>query len=147
MKAITIRQPYAQLIVRGLKRYETRSFATKFRGALAIHAGKTPVENALQTMDEKTVQRLRFELGKLEDLPLGAVIGAVFVEDCIQIDADFRSKLSAEELSVGDFADGRFAWMLSEIPLELSDPIPCAGQQGFWEFSAVKELSKKTTRH
>lgn len=140
MKAITIRQPYAQLIVRGLKRYETRSFATKFRGALAIHAGKTPVEDTLRTMDEDTVQRLRFELGELEDLPVGAVIGAVFIEDCIPVDAAFRAKITEEERAVGDYSDGRYAWLLADTPLELSRPIPCAGAQGFWNFDAVKEL-------
>jgi activating signal cointegrator 1 len=40
MKAITIIQPWATLIALGEKKFETRSWATKHRGPLAIHAGK-----------------------------------------------------------------------------------------------------------
>ena len=40
-KAITIRQPWAGLIAVGEKIYETRSWPTKYRGPIAIHAGKS----------------------------------------------------------------------------------------------------------
>ncbi|MDX5091650.1 ASCH domain-containing protein, partial [Lactobacillus crispatus] len=40
MKAITIHQPWATLIALGEKQFETRSWETKYRGPLAIHAGK-----------------------------------------------------------------------------------------------------------
>lgn len=57
MKAITIKQPWATLIALGEKRFETRSWQTKYRGPIAIHAGKTidkeyceyqPIKRALQ---------------------------------------------------------------------------------------------------
>jgi hypothetical protein len=40
MKAITIWQPWASLIAIGAKQYETRSWETKYRGPIAIHAAK-----------------------------------------------------------------------------------------------------------
>lgn len=40
MKALTIRQPWASLIALGVKHIETRSWSTRYRGPLAIHAGK-----------------------------------------------------------------------------------------------------------
>jgi hypothetical protein len=40
MKAITIIQPWATLIAFGEKEFETRSWATNYRGNLAIHAGR-----------------------------------------------------------------------------------------------------------
>ena len=40
MKALTLHQPWANLVALGHKQIETRSWATKYRGALAIHAGK-----------------------------------------------------------------------------------------------------------
>lgn len=40
MKVITLHQPHASLIAHCVKRIETRSWSTKYRGALAIHAGK-----------------------------------------------------------------------------------------------------------
>ena len=40
MKAITIKQPFASLIAAGLKEYEFRTWKTKYRGEILIHAGK-----------------------------------------------------------------------------------------------------------
>ena len=40
MKALTIKQPWATLIIQGDKRFEFRSWQTKYRGELLIHAGK-----------------------------------------------------------------------------------------------------------
>lgn len=41
MKALSIRQPYAWLIVNGFKDIENRDWPTKFRGRVLIHAGAT----------------------------------------------------------------------------------------------------------
>jgi hypothetical protein len=41
MKAITILQPWASIIVYGAKHIETRSWATKYRGKIVIHAAKS----------------------------------------------------------------------------------------------------------
>jgi len=41
MKAILIRQPWAWLIVHGYKDVENRTWSTKYRGPILIHAGKT----------------------------------------------------------------------------------------------------------
>lgn len=40
MKAITLTQPYATLVSLGMKKIETRSWSTNYRGPLAIHAAK-----------------------------------------------------------------------------------------------------------
>jgi len=48
-KALTIRQPWAELILRGRKPYELRSWKTNYRGPLAIHAAaKADAEDARQ---------------------------------------------------------------------------------------------------
>lgn len=44
MKALTIHQPWASLIAAGVKTIETRSWSTRHRGPLAIHAGKARPE-------------------------------------------------------------------------------------------------------
>ncbi len=51
MKALTISQPWASLIAEGVKTIETRSRSTKYRGPLAIHAGK--VGASFQTQLER----------------------------------------------------------------------------------------------
>src|ERR1700746_2671571 len=49
IKALTIRQPWAELILRGRKPYELRSWRTKYRGPLIIHAAmKIDAEDARQ---------------------------------------------------------------------------------------------------
>ena len=40
MKVITIKQPFASLIAAGIKEYEFRTWKTKYRGEIFIHAGK-----------------------------------------------------------------------------------------------------------
>ena len=40
MKALSLTQPWATLVAMGAKRIETRSWATSYRGPLAIHASK-----------------------------------------------------------------------------------------------------------
>ena len=40
MKVLTIKQPFATLIIEGYKEYEFRTWKTKFRGEFLIHAGK-----------------------------------------------------------------------------------------------------------
>ncbi len=47
MKALSIRQPWAWLIVNGYKDIENRTWATNFRGSVLIHAGKTPDDVSL----------------------------------------------------------------------------------------------------
>ena len=42
MKALSIRQPWAWLIVHGYKDVENRTWSTKFRGRVQVHAGKFP---------------------------------------------------------------------------------------------------------
>lgn len=57
MKALTIWQPWASLIACGAKQYETRSWATKYRGPIAIHAAaKDP--NKLPLLGKEAFERI-----------------------------------------------------------------------------------------
>lgn len=78
MKAITIWQPWASLLACGAKQYETRSWATSYRGPIAIHAAK---KNVIDTMliPELVKDEMKKCIGamagtKWENLPTGAVI-------------------------------------------------------------------------
>ena len=48
MKVITIKQPFASLIVLGIKKYEFRTWKTKYRGDILIHAGKGVNKKAME---------------------------------------------------------------------------------------------------
>lgn len=78
MKALTIWQPWASLLACGAKQYETRSWATSYRGPIAIHAAK---KNVIDTMliPEQVKDEMKKYVGaiagtKWENLPTGAVI-------------------------------------------------------------------------
>ena len=85
MKAITIKQPYASLIAAGIKTYEFRTWKTKYRGELLIHAGKS--------VDKKAVEK--FKKYNLE-YPTGCIIAKVNLDDCVLIDNEMKKKLLKE---------------------------------------------------
>lgn len=86
MKVITIKQPFATLIIKGYKKYEFRTWRTKYRGEILIHAGKG--------VDKKAMQK--FAYLNLE-YPSGCIIGKVNITDCIEVDDDFRKSLAQED--------------------------------------------------
>lgn len=138
MRALTIRQPWASLIAAGVKTIETRSWSTKYRGPIAIHAGKHPVEtNTVGYWWEG-------------NYPLGAVVATCTLADVVPIVDD--SDMSAlapyvrvmrdtrlalrrtdapswpeditNQLPFGDFTPGRYAWLLTDItPTTVRCPI------------------------
>ena len=77
MKIISIRQPWASLIVRGLKDIENRTWSTRYRGSVLIHAS--------QTADKITIDEFqaRFEMNVPPDLPRGGVVGVAEIVDCV----------------------------------------------------------------
>ena len=75
MKVITIKQPFASLIAEGFKEYEFRTWNTKYRGDILIHAGKG--------IDKKAMKR--YEHLNLE-YPRGCIIAKAKITDCIFID-------------------------------------------------------------
>lgn len=147
MKALTIWQPYASLIAIKAKRYETRSWPTKYRGPLAIHAAaKNPaevfkildtdifelIEKALEPEGDKNISRLRVKC-----LPTGKLIATARLTDCILITEDFAASVSPEERAFGDWTPGRYAWKLEEVEILASFP-DIKGKQGLWNFEPAK---------
>lgn len=113
MKTLTVCQPWAWALIHGPKRIENRSWPTRYRGPLLIHAGKTR-------------NRLGDEEDSLPDLPpyrlleFGALIGVVELVDCVPV-----------ELVVGEpFAEGPWCWLLRN-PRAI-DPMPMLGKLGLW---------------
>lgn len=130
MKAITIKQPWASLIVSGLKDIENRSWKTNFRGRVLIHAAKTTVKegwSALNKIQIKEVSPHKDKLyGDKEDLPKGAIIGSVEVVDCVKN----HPSLWAEK--------GVWNWVLAN-PVMFPEPIiNVKGKLSFWEYRETK---------
>lgn len=140
MKAITIWQPWASLLVSGKKLYETRSWATSYRGPIAIHAAKRPVRRTIDALAEGNLwetlalfESLFPGSGELVQLSTGAIVGKALLVRCNLIDEAFLATLTPMELALGDFTLGRYAWEFhGMIPVELA--VPTKGMQGLWEW-------------
>ena len=81
MKALTIRQPFAWLIVNGFKDVENRTWPTPFRGRFLIHAAKQ--YGAAERANAERVQRQHGILVP-PDLLLGGIVGEAELVDCVK---------------------------------------------------------------
>lgn len=72
-RALSVRQPYAELILRGLKKAEYRSLRTNIRERVYIYASRKPGP-------EKAWARAGKDPG---DLPTGLLVGTVEIIDCV----------------------------------------------------------------
>ncbi len=88
MKAISVQQPWAWLIVRGYKDIENRSWLTKQRGRVLIHAGQKFDHRALTNHRLRgTILSILTANGlKPEDLQRGGIVGSVEIVDCVAFD-------------------------------------------------------------
>jgi activating signal cointegrator 1 len=132
MKALSLKQPWASLMfVANGKEFETRSWRTKHRGLLAIHASKSypPIDRALRTRAP-----YRTALRHEGELPLGAIIGILDIVDIFTtytaIDAGLIHR--PDERRYGDYGMNRFAWQTANA-FKLPFPIPCNGALSLWD--------------
>jgi hypothetical protein len=154
VKVLTLTQPFASLVANGSKRIETRSWSTRYRGPLAIHAAKgfpkvretlvltEPFHSCLWPADD-------IDAFSSVDLPTGVILATCRLVDCMAMEdsrefpfycfgfdinpSQSNAVLTEQERVFGHYEMGRFAWMLEDIrPLEI--PIPAKGALGLWDF-------------
>lgn len=125
MKALTIKQPWATLIMQGDKRFEFRSWQTKYRGDLLIHAGKG--------IDKEAMKRLEKYLP--EELPYGKILGKVKLVDCIKMSPEFKELLLKENSDIytkSSFKEN-YGWQVSDVEV-FKDTIEAKGHLSLWEY-------------
>lgn len=147
MKALSVHEPFASYIARGIKRYETRSWKTKERGLIAIHAAKRfhqeALDDDLDAFSRSLARHIDSDLYhtflpifcalsaiKQEGPPHG-IVAVGTLRDCIPTKS-LRPVITDIEYGFGDFSDGRFGWEITGIK-RLECPIPYRGQQGLFE--------------
>ena len=142
MRALTIRQPWAQAVALGLKRIETRGrpLPPALLGQrIAIHAGLAATRKEREQFDfavRDWGQGITFALAgftDFEDLPLGAIVATARLVRCATAEILLRSELTPMERSWGDYGPGRWGWVLDDV-LPLARPVPAKGALGFWEW-------------
>ena len=132
IKALSLLQPWASLVVMGAKRIETRSWSTDCRGILMIHASKGKSGAGIAQMP-----MLNKYIPDFNALPFGAIIGEVNLTAVVRIEelslsTELVNKLSMEEYAFGDYAAGRYAWLFDDA-FAYDEPIPAKGSLGLWE--------------
>ena len=123
MKALTIKQPYASLIINEYKKYEFRTWKTSYRGKILIHAGLNIDNDALK----------RFSCYDLDYIK-GAIIGEAEITDCILVDEKFDKDLrNLNNIVYGNNHIGNYAWKLDNIK-KYEEPIYIKGKLGLWDY-------------
>jgi predicted transcriptional regulator len=108
MKALSIREPWAGLIIDGKKAIELRTWRTNYRGPVLVHrSGKN-----------------------------GGIVGTVKIVDIIEFESmdHFRSLRDRHHAPDSFYQERLYGWILKNAkPVEF---IPCKGRLGLWEPSA-----------
>jgi hypothetical protein len=132
MKMLSLQQPWATLAVLGIKRWETRSWQTAYRGPLAIHAAARLPAAGRALFRTEPFRTLLDRAGypDADSLPLGAVLGVVQLVDCIPVEE--VPELTPLDRAAGDFTPGRWAWQLVR-PRQLLVPQACRGRLGVFD--------------
>lgn len=128
MKVLTLKQSWATLVAEGIKKYEFRSWKTKYRGKLLIHAGAG--------IDKKELKR--FEKLNL-DFPSKKILAEVELEDCLELDEDLNNKIIAKKnIAYGTKKREGYAWKLTNIKkIESEETIN--GKLGLWNIDDYGE--------
>ena len=124
MKAITIKEPYATLIVEGLKEYEFRTWKTNYRGDILIHVAKGYDKENLKRFKDRN---LKYNPGK--------IIAKAKLTDCVEVDEKLRKELLNKDKEVYKNLSIKRDKPLYGFKLEnvkRIDPIEAKGQLGLW---------------
>lgn len=118
MKALSLKQPFAELILQGRKKIELRKWNTHFRGEFLIHASKIP--------DAKAMKKFGFD-----NLPTGMILGkAELVEVKHYKNKEELRKDKNLHLAEGDW--GEYGFVLKNVE-RFEKPKPTKGKLGFWK--------------
>jgi activating signal cointegrator 1 len=155
MKVLSLYEPYASLVAMNLKKNETRSWKTSYRGELYIHAclgmpqwakKMCPFFATLLGIEEYNGSWLYYRERGVGSF--GEIIAKCNLVDCVRIEEEWHMPghphtaravlekypdVEGNEYWFGDYTQGRYAWILSDItPIE---PIPARGRQRIWNFN------------
>ena len=125
MRAISIRQPWAWLIVNGYKPVENRDWKTTYRGHCLIHAGKM-IDRAGYEFVKDQFPELYAMLPPVDKIERGGVVGMVKITDCVE-----------KHLSLWFF--GKYGFVMDDaatLPF-----FPHAGQLGFFNIDYMEDTN------
>lgn len=130
MKVISIRQPWASLIINGYKKYEFRTWKTSFRGIIYIHASQQMEKNQLDRF-----QSLKFHY------PTGVIIGMVEITDCVKVTKLWEDQLIEQNEFIYGATRNRtgYAFEMKQA-YKFEKPIKVSGQLGIWNYYQESDI-------
>lgn len=147
-KCVSIWNPFALLLVKGFKVFETRTWAApKSLIGKRIGIASTRVLNPAQKAHFASPEFRRFywKLGLPEaliDLPNGYMLGTAVLDSCELMTPEFMEEVSEEEHAYGYWQEGNYAWRMTQ-PVEFEHPFPVRGAQGIWNWSIPDDVEEK----
>lgn len=130
MKVLSLTEPFATLIKDGVKRVETRSWNTSYRGEFYIHASSTKIPKEWKDNSEL------MSLVKSNSFSYGNIICKCKLVDCVYMTNEYVEEMknkNPQEYISGIYEEGRYAWILDSIEV-LSEPIKVKGHLGIWNY-------------
>lgn len=127
VKALSFRQPWAELILRGIKTLDLRTWTTRHRGPLAIYASKT--------VEREACRANGVDAGHLIT---GAVAGVADLVDIVELDEASYHARTAEHRAGRPFRQPMYGWELAN-PRWLLEPAPARGRLRLFEVDLDEE--------
>ena len=137
MPAVSVMQPWASLLAIGKKTIETRSWATKQRGYMAIHSSARMLPECRHYYQTLGLE----EILPAENMPLGSVIAIGRLVDVrptsvpnAHICSKWVTRLSVTEYILGNFGPDRYGWFFEDV-VQLPRPVVCKGSLSVWKWN------------
>lgn len=146
MKTITIKQPFPYLIFQGIKDIENRTWPTKFRGRVLVHASAKRMGRILSNEDgiitdeqwDAMGERARVEC-VVPTSQTGVILGSVEIVDCVvNHPSIWAAKTPTAEWFGGTVygAPKIYNWVLAN-PITFPEPISAKGKLSFWDYPNI----------
>jgi|SRR3989344_3657489 len=120
MKALSLKQPWAELILSGKKTIELRKWNTNFRGEFFIHASGN--------VDEKQMKKYN-----LKDLSIQSIVGKVNLIDVKKYNNEKEFLQDSNKHLASDIKFGKYGFVLNSV--KRVKPIQYKGQLGFFNIN------------
>ncbi|MDA3836761.1 MAG: ASCH domain-containing protein [Nanoarchaeota archaeon] len=118
MKVLSLKQPFAELVVSGRKKIELRNWNTKFRGKFLVHASLT--------VDKKVMKKFGFI-----NLPRGKIIGEAEVVDVKKYESEEAQGRDSDK-HLADSSWGKYGFVLKGS--KRRKEVAAKGKLGFWNY-------------
>jgi len=128
VKILSIRQPWAYLIVAGYKPVENRTWNTSYRGPLLIHASLgTDPENFMPKQREY-IESAGIVIPDDNDLPRGAIVGSVNLAGVVGQQRDNSGTTASP------WFEGPYGFLMTDA-VEFEKPIQWRGRLGIRDYT------------